>query len=82
MHTGKRVIESIKPIVMVTQKDPAPYSLGSLLALHLFHCRPCLEGAQPSFSLLTTPHTLPKQQARGAWLTLSPLGGDLVGIDL
>lgn len=44
--------------------------------------KPCLEGAQPSLSLLTTPHVLPKQQAGGAWLTPKPPGGDLVRLDL
>lgn len=30
--------QKVKSLVMVTQKDPSPHSLGSMLGPHVFHC--------------------------------------------
>lgn len=68
MNAQKGVIRRSKPLVMITQKDPRPHSLDSMLGPHVFHCSLAWRG--PRLLCLCWPHSMLSPKA-ASWRILA-----------
>lgn len=79
MDAEKGAIKRSKSLVMVTQKDSSPHSLGSMLSPHVYRCSLAWRG--PRLLCLCWPRPMLSQSSKSLAYPNSP-GGDLKEMDV